>query len=84
MKKSIIDILTIYALTFGVMFGIVLCIIFYNMLFLQSPNILVKANDYGEFWIEFYMINFMMVIMIFVLIYKMVQFKNQQNLSLLA
>lgn len=56
--------LNLFALAFGFVSTLTLCIIFYVMLFNQVPILSIETNGFGEFWIEFICINFMLLIII--------------------
>ena len=48
------------------------------MLINGNPNILIKTNDYGEFWFEFFLLNSTFLVLLFFLIKQAIKcFKNE-------
>ena len=59
----------IYALAIGMSTNLVLVIIFYWMFFvIRGPNITLVANNFGEFWIDFFLLQFCLIFTAFAFI----------------
>jgi hypothetical protein len=46
----------------------VLFVTFWKMLFNGNPDILLQANNYGEYWIEFFLLNFIFILQIYMIV----------------
>lgn len=56
--------LTLFALAFGFVSTLTLCVIYYVLFFNNDLILIVQTNQYGEFWIEFVCLNFMVLVII--------------------
>ncbi|BDI54907.1 MAG: hypothetical protein [Thorarchaeia virus VerdaV2] len=57
-------ILNLFALAFGFVSTLVLCIIYYILFFNDNLILIIPINSFGEFWIEFVSLNVMLLVII--------------------
>lgn len=59
---------------FGLGFVILITHMFWLMFLNNDPNILIQANNYGEFWIEFILLNVMLCVFVYACIKKTIEY----------
>lgn len=56
--------LNLFALAFGFVSTLTLCIIFYILFFNNNLILIISTNSFGEFWLEFICLNVMLLVII--------------------
>ena len=67
-EKTKMKLYVLYALAIGVSLNLVFVLMFYQMLFNGNAIITVDANSFGEYWIEFFLLQFCLILTVFTLI----------------
>ena len=68
MKKTTKDTIRLFAIGLNFSFTLVMLLIFWKMFFNGSAITMVYANIFGEYWIEFILINGIVIFTIFAII----------------
>jgi len=76
MNSKTLQHIIVYSITFWL--NLVYLITFWAMLFNQNPNILICANNYGEYWFEFFLFNFVFIVLIIFIIRLLVQYWREK------
>ena len=67
--------LNLFALAFGFVNTLTLCIIYYVLFFNDNLILIIPTNWFGEFWLEFACFNFMLLIIIIAIIKEVKRLK---------
>ena len=77
MKPNTFQHIIVY--TIGIWLNLVFIITFWSMLINWNPNLLIKTNIYGEFWIEFFLLNGIFIFQLILTIKLLIKYWREKT-----